>query len=297
VNLIIQHLIDAVSLGGIYALAALGVGLIFGIMGLLNFAHGDFIMIGAYVIFLMSGRPVFIVIATAVVAVVILALASDRFVFRGFRKASGTTLLIVSFALSFLLQNIILMLFGGRPKAVDFGQGLLESFTIGSVRMSQLDIFTIAMTAVLLTALTLFLRKTRYGIEMRAAASDFRMSRLLGIRANRVVATAFALSGLLAAAVSILLVARLGAVSHSMGVMVVMFAFIATIMGGLGSLPGAALGGFIIGFGVVVIEVILPQDLVPYRDAFVFGAVFVSYALFPKGLMSIGERRRSIHRG
>jgi len=82
-----------------------------------------------------------------------------------------------------------------------------------------------------------------------------------------------------------------------MGVMVVMFAFIATIMGGLGSLPGAALGGFIIGFGVVVIEVILPQDLVPYRDAFVFGAVFVSYALFPKGLMSIGERRRSIHRG
>jgi len=296
VNLIIQHLIDAVSLGGIYALAALGVGLIFGIMGLLNFAHGDFIMIGAYVIFLMSGRPVFVIIATAVIAVVLLALASDRFVFRGFRKASGTTLLIVSFALSFLLQNIVLMIFGGRPKAVDFGQGLLQSFTIGSVRMSQLDIFTIAMTAVLLTVLTLFLTRTRYGIEMRAAASDFRMSRLLGIKANRVVAMAFGVSGLLAAAVSILLVARLGAVSHTMGVMVVMYAFIATIMGGLGSLPGAVLGGFIIGFGAVIFKVILPHDLAPYRDAFVFGAVFVSYAVFPKGLISIGQIARSRQR-
>jgi len=291
VSAIIQHLIDAVSLGGIYALAALGIGLIFGIMGLINFAHGNFFMIGAYVIFLMSGRPVLIVAATTLVVVILLALSSDRFVFRPLRGAGGPTLLIASFGLAYLLENIILMIFGGRPKAVDFGHGLVESVTIGSVRISQLDIFTIATTAVLLTGLTLFLRKTRYGTEMRAAASDFRMARLLGIRANRVVATAFAVSGVLAAAVSFLLVAQTGAVIPGMGLIPVLFAFVATIMGGLGSLPGAALAGFILGFGSVGLQIVLPHDLVPYRDAFLFTLVVIIYALFPGGLMS-GLRRQ-----
>ena len=287
---IIQHLIDAVTMGGMYALAALGIGVIFGIMGLLNFAHGNFIMIGAYAIFLMSGRPIFIVAATTVVVVILLALSTDRFVFRPLRGAEAATLLISSFAVAYLLENIIIMSFGGRPKAVDFGHGLLESVTIGSVRISQLDIFTIAITAVLLIGLTLFLRKTRYGTEMRAAASDFRMARLLGIRANRVVATAFAVSGVLAAAVSIMLVARTGAVSHGMGLMPLLFGFLATLMS-MGNLPGAALGGFILGFVSVGFQVVLPPDLVPYRDAFVFALVVIIYALFPGGLMS-GLRRQ-----
>jgi len=285
VSPIIQHVIDAVSLGGIYALAALGIGLIFGIMGLINFAHGDFFMIGAYAIFLMSGRPVFIVAATTLVVVILLALSTDRFVFRPLRGAGGATGLIASFGLAYLLENIILMIFGGRPKAVDFGHGLVESVTIGSVRISQLDIFTITTTAVLLIGLTLFLRKTRYGTEMRAAASDFRMARLLGIRANRVVAMAFALSGALAAAVSVLLVVQTGAVSPHMGLIPVLFAFVATIMGGMGSLLGAALGGFILGFGSVGLQIVLPHDLVPYRDAFLFALVVIIYALFPGGLM------------
>lgn len=239
---IIQHVIDAASLGGIYALAALGIGLIFGIMGLINFAHGDFIMLGAYSIFLMSGKPMFVVVATVVIVVVLLALSSDRAVFHQLRGADGATLLIASFGFSYFLQNVILMIFGGRPKAADFGSGLVETFTIGSIRISKLDIFTIATTALLLIGLTLFLRRTRLGIEMRAAATDFRMARLLGIRANRVVATAFALSGLLAAAVSLLMVAQTGAASPHMGLILVLFAFVATIMGGMGSLPGAAPG-------------------------------------------------------
>jgi len=288
---IIQHLIDAVSAGGIYALAALGIGVIFGIMGLLNFAHGNFIMVGAYFIFLMSGRPIFIVIAMTVVVVILLALSTDRFVFRPLRGAEAATLLIASFAVGYLLENIILVIFGGRPKTVDFGHGLVESVTIGSVRISQLDIFTIAMTVVLLIGLTLFLRKTRYGLEMRAAASDFRMARLLGIQANRVVATAFAVSGVLAAAVSIMLVARTGAVSHGMGLMPLLFGFLATLIGGLGNLPGAALAGFILGFASVGFQVVLPPDLVPYRDAFLFALVVIIFALFPGGLM-LGLRRQ-----
>jgi branched-chain amino acid transport system permease protein len=294
VSPIIQHLFDAASLGGIYALAALGIGLIFGIMGLINFAHGDFFMIGAYVIFLMSGRPVLVVTATTIVVVILLALATDRFVFRPIRGAEGAILLTASFGLSYLLENIVFMIFGGRPKAVDFGHGLVESVTIGGVRISQLDIFTIAMTAVLLIGLTLFLRKTRYGTEMRAAASDFRMARLLGIRANRVVATAFALSGALAAAVSFLLVVRAGAVSPHMGLMPVLFAFLATIIGGMGNLPGAALGGFILGFVSVGLQVVLPPDLVQYRDAFLFALVTISLALFPGGLMPGRQRGERI---
>jgi len=294
VSAMIQHLIDATSLGGIYAMAALGIGLIFGIMGLINFAHGDFIMLGAYAIFLLSGEPMLIVAVTSVVVVVLLALSSDRLVFRQLRGADGATLLIASFGFSYLLQNIILMVFGGRPKAADFGRNLVEAVTIGSVRISKLDIFTITTTAGLLTGLTLFLRKTRYGIEMRAAASDFRMARLLGIRANRVVATAFALSGLLAAAVSLLMVAQTGAVSPHMGLMLVLFAFVATIVGGMGSLPGAALGGFLVGFASVGLQIVLPPNLRPFRDAFLFTFVVVIFILFPGGLMPRKQARQRV---
>jgi branched-chain amino acid transport system permease protein len=267
-------------------MAALGIGLIFGIMGLINFAHGDFVMLGAYAIFLLSGRPMLIVAVTAAVVVMLLALSSDRLVFRQLRGADGATLLIASFGFSYFLQNVILMIFGGRPKAADFGRGLIETVTIGSVRISKLDIFAITTTAVLLTGLTLFLRKTRYGIEMRAAASDFRMARLLGIRANWVVATAFALSGLLAAAVSLLMVAQTGGVSPHMGLILVLFAFVATIMGGMGSLPGAALGGFLVGFASVGLQIVLPPSLRPFRDGFLFALVVVFFTLLPGGLMS-----------
>jgi branched-chain amino acid transport system permease protein len=293
VSVVIQHVVDAASLGGIYALAALGIGLIFGIMGLINFAHGDFIMIGAYGVFLLSGRPMLIIAVTAVAVVVLLALSSDRLVFRRLRGADGSTLLIASFGFSYFLQNVILMIFGGRPKAADFGRSLVETVTIGSVRISKLDIFTIVTTALLLIGLTLFLRKTRYGIEMRAAASDFRMARLLGIRANRVVATAFALSGLLAAAVSLMMVAQTGAVSPHMGLILVLFAFVATIMGGMGSLPGAALGGFLVGFASVGLQTFLPPHLRPFRDGFLFAIVVLLFILFPGGLMAgkrVGER-------
>jgi len=289
VSAIIQHVIDAASLGGIYAMAALGIGLIFGIMGLINFAHGDFIMLGAYGIFLMSGSPMLVVTVTTVVVVILLALSSDRLVFRQLRGADGSTLLIASFGFSYFLQNVILMIFGGRSKAADFGRGLVETVTIGSIRISKLDIFTIATTALLLIALTLFLRKTRLGIEMRAAATDFRMAQLLGIRANRVVATAFALSGVLAAAVSLLMVAQTGAASPHMGLILVLFAFVATIMGGMGSLPGAALGGFIVGFASVGLQIVLPPHVRPFRDGFLFAFVVVMFTLFPGGLMS-GKR-------
>ncbi len=290
---IIQHLVDATSLGSIYAMAALGIGLIFGIMGLINFAHGDFIMIGAYSMFLMSGRPMFVISLGTVLVVVFLALSSDRLVFRPLRGADGATLLIASFGFSYFLQNVILMIFGGRPKSVDFGRWLIDTITIGGVRISKLDIFTITITTLLLTGLTLFLRKTRYGIEMRAAATDFSMARLLGIQANRVVAMAFALSGVLAAAVSMLMVAQTGAVSAHMGLKIVLFAFVATIMGGMGSLAGAALGGFLIGFVSVGLQIVLPSALRPFRDAFVFTLVVLMLTLRPAGLMSgkkAGER-------
>jgi branched-chain amino acid transport system permease protein len=222
---------------------------------------------------------------TTVAVVVILALGSDRLVFRPLRGADGATLLIASFGFSYFLQNVILMIFGGRSKSVDFGGWLIDTITIGGVRISRLDIFTICLTAALLTGLTLFLRRTRYGIEMRAAATDFGMARLLGIQANRVIATAFAISGLLAASVSMLMVAQTGAVSAHMGLKMVLFAFVATIMGGMGSLTGAALGGFLLGFVSVGLQIVLPPSLRPFRDAFVFALVVFMLTWRPAGLM------------
>jgi branched-chain amino acid transport system permease protein len=282
---IIQHLVDAASLGSIYAMAALGIGLTFSIMGLINFAHGDFVMIGAYCMLLMSGKPMLVVAVTTVAVVVVLALGTDRVVFRPLRQADQAIMLVSSFFFSQLLQNSILMIFGGRGLSADFGRGLIESITIGGVRISKLNVFTITATAVLLTGLTLFLRKTRYGIEMRAAAMDFRMARLLGIRANRVIATAFALSGVLAAVVSMLVVAQTGVVSPGMGLLIVLYAFVAAILGGMGSLPGAALGGFLVGFVSVGLQIILPTELRPFRDGFVFALMIAIFKLLPGGLM------------
>jgi branched-chain amino acid transport system permease protein len=151
----------------------------------------------------------------------------------------------------------------------------------------------IAATLVSLIGLAVFFRKSRIGVEMRAAAEDFTMARLLGVRANRVIAAAFAISGLLASVVSLYLVAQTGTVSYKMGVNMVLIAFVASVIGGMGSLPGAALGGFLVGVVSVGLQAYLPIDFRPYRDAFVFLA-FIAFLLWrPQGLLvARGERER-----
>jgi branched-chain amino acid transport system permease protein len=294
---LVQNAIDAIALGSLFALVALGIGLIFGIMRLINFAHGDFIMLGAYALIVPSSAvtaslligawPTPLLIGGVCLIVILVALASERLAFRPVRTAAPSVLLITSFALSFFFEHLVIMIYGGRPKAVNLWSGLAEPIILAGVRIPKLQLITIAVTIVLLLLLVLFLKRTPMGVAMRAASEDFRMARLLGVRANRVIAAAFAISGFLAAVVSLLLVAQTGVLSYQMGVPLVLFAFAATVVGGMGSLAGAVLGGFIVGVASVFFQVVLPIDWRPNRDVWVYGMILVILLLRPSGLIKV----------
>jgi branched-chain amino acid transport system permease protein len=292
----LQVVVDAASLGSLYALLALAIGLLFGIMRLVNFAQGDYITLGAYALILPSGDAVAtmlvgswpwpVMVLTVVLVCVIAALLAQRLVFQPLRRADPETLLIASFAVSFLIQNAILVVYGGRPKSAGILGGLTESVTLfGTLRVAGVELVTIATVALLLAALVLFLRYTSLGMQMRAVAEDFPMAQLLGVRGNRVIALAFGLSGLIGGITSVLIVAQTGVLDYRMGVLVIVYAFFATVVGGMGSLVGAALGGFVIGSLSVFLQAYLPVDMRPFRDAFLFAIVIGILLVRPQGLI------------
>lgn len=282
---VMQILVDAVSVGGLYALTALGIGLIFGVMRLINFAHAQLITIAGYVVLLLFTHSPVLAVLGAIVAAALLALLVERTAFRPLRGADPAMLLIASFALSFFIEKMMIMLVGSRPKGVDFLPALAGQIEVAGIRLQLFQLVTIFVSLVLLVATTWFLKSTRLGLEMRAAAENFRMAEVLGVRANRVIATAFAISGLLAAAVACLFVAQTGLVQPRMGLQLVIIAFVGTVIGGLGSLPGAAFGGFLVGVATILLQALLPPDLRVFREAFLFLAVAVVLLARPQGLI------------
>jgi branched-chain amino acid transport system permease protein len=292
----LQVFFDALSLGSLYALGALGIALIFGVMRLVNFAHGDYIAfcvfallwpsIDAAAVVFLGLFPTFILIPLILAIGAGLSVASEILVFRRFRNANPATMMIASFALGFVIKYVLLMLYSSRPKSVDLWSNLSLPVEILGARIPLLQVITICVTIAILLALVLFLKHTRYGLEMRAAAENFTMARMLGVRANRVIMLAFAVSGMLAAAVGLILATQTGTVDIQMGGQVMLVAFIATVIGGLGSLPGAVIAGFLIGGASVLMQVLLPLDARPFRDAFVYGAVIVTLIWRPNGLFA-----------
>ena len=283
---VVQYTIDGLALGSLYALFALGIGLIFGIMNLINFAHGELVMVGGYSLVYLSSSSTPIRVGAMLAIVVVLALAMERVAFRPVRGARADTLLVTSFAVSFLLQSVAIVTVGALPKSAGILRGLNESFEVAGFPIRKLDVFTVAVTAFLLVSLVLFLGRTPIGVQMRAAAEDFRMARALGDRATTGIATAYALSGLLAGVASLILNTQTGLVSPTIGLAPVLAAFIATIIGGLGSLSGAVLGGYVLGGMTVALQAALPLSLRPYRDAFVFGLLVLVLILRPQGLIA-----------
>ena len=285
-NVFVQTVIDAASVGGLFSMMALGIGLIFGIMRLINFAHGELVMIGAYAMWLLVELPATVVVVVSAGIVVLLALAMERSAFRPLREANASTMLVASFALSYLLQNLVRMTIGSRPKPFVFAEGLTGVATLGGLRIPLLQIVSMILTLVVLAAIVWFLKRTPLGVQMRAASQDFRMARLCGVRADRVIAVAFAMSGLLAWVVALVYAAQTGQISPSMGLRPALIGFVATVIGGLGSLPGAALGGFVVGVMTVVLQVLLPPELRDFRDAFLFAVVLVVLLVRPGGLLA-----------
>lgn len=301
---IVQVIVDAVALGSLYALVALAIGLVFGVMRLINFAQADYATIGAYALvvptasitppLLFGALPVALMVGCVIGTVILLALLTERVAFRPLRNSNPATLLISSFAVSYFLQHLVVLIHSGRPKSVGIGGSLTTAVDIFGIRVPGIQLLTMGVAATLLVALVLFLKKTPLGIQMRAAAENFQMARLLGVPANRVIAVAFAISGFLAGTISLLLVIQTGTLDIRMGLMPVVYAFFATVIGGMGSLPGAALGGFIVGVASVLLQTYLPADLRPFRDAGVFALVILILLVRPQGLIVTSASRERV---
>jgi branched-chain amino acid transport system permease protein len=300
----IQVAVDALSLGSIYALAALGIGLIFGVMRLINFAHGDLITIGGYSLIVPSAAAlptIFIgawpwpfMVAGVVAILVVVAIAMERIVFRPIRGADPATLLIASFSLSYFLQYAMLLIYGGRPKGIDVGSSMTKSIHIGPVAVAAIDLVTIGSTIALMIVLASLMKWSTIGIQIRAATQDFRMARMLGVRANKVIAGAFAVSGMLAGVVSLLVVSRTGSLDPRLGVNMALYGFVSTVVGGMGSLTGPVAGGFVVGIASGIIQAILPESIRPTRDAFVFAIVIVLLLVRPEGLIRLKSSRERV---
>ncbi|MEM1049985.1 MAG: branched-chain amino acid ABC transporter permease [Pseudomonadota bacterium] len=294
-EIFVQQTINALSLGGIYALLALGLAVVFSIVRLINFAHGEVMTVTGYGIWfiLLSGFPVGLAIAFGVVAAIAVSVSMERVAFRQMRGADVTTLLITSFAVSQIIQVLFQTGISARPVAVILPAWLTDSIMIGPVRVGMVSLLSIAVVLVSLVLLRLVLTRTVTGISMRAAAEDFAVVRLMGISANRIIATAFAISGALAGIAAVLWVASRGSVDPLMGAIPVLKAFIATVVGGLGSLGGAVVGGFVLGVVEVYLQAFLPEGALPYRDAIALSIIVGILVLRPEGLLPGVSTNRS----
>lgn len=290
-----QQLLNALALGGVYALLAIGLAVIFSVLGMINFAHGEIMTVTGYVLVFAGaalGGPTAMVFVAAICMAVLFAVLTDRIAFRPIRNASLTTMLLATYALSTIIQVLFQNVISPRPVAVGMPGWLTSVVQIGWLRLGMLQLVSILVVGASLVGLTLFLRRSSLGIAMRAAAQDFQTTRLMGISADRVILAAFAISGLLAGIAGVLWVAQRGSVDPLMGFLPVLKAFIAVVLGGLGSLSGAVLGGFILGAIEVGLRATLPPDILPFRDAIALGIVIGILLIRPNGLLGAPEAVR-----
>jgi branched-chain amino acid transport system permease protein len=283
-----QAIADAIALGALYGVVAVGIGLVFGVMRLINFAYGELITAGAYVLAYTSGWPPVLAIVACFAAVIALALAQERIAFRPLRRSGATpaTMLVATFAVSFLLQAIYLLAFGTRGKIVGTLGQLNSAFTVNGVDIRWIVLVTTVTGVALLVATATLLNRTNMGLHLRAAAHDFRTARILGVRANRVIGLSFVVAGFLAAAVSVLYTVSNPLVQPSMGVPITIFALVGVVVGGLDRLWSAALGGFAVGFVYGMFGDLLSSQASPYLPSVVYGAVILVLLLRPAGLFA-----------
>ena len=288
-----QTLSDAVGLGAIYALMAVGIGLVFGVLRLVNFAYGQLVMAGAYTLAFTSAWPVPLSIAACFGVVVALSLAMEAVVFRPLRGQSPAVMLVTTFAIAFLLQAIALIIdlrdntLGEVAASIT---SLNEPISVGGVDIRKITLVSVAVAAFALLALALLLTRTTIGLHTRAAATDFRTARLLGVRANRVIAVSVVLSGLLAAAVAVMMTVQFPLVSPDFALRDTIVVLVGVVVGGIDRLWTATLGGFTIGFVSGVLNGALPTGKTVYLPSAVFALVILVLLLRPAGLFAWGRR-------
>lgn len=285
-----QHLVNGTSLGSLYALIAIGYTMVYGILRLINFAHGDIFMLGVYITYYgitYTPIPWWLVFILSAVITGVFGLVLERLAYKPLRSAPRITIMISAIGASFLLQNLGVLVFGGRPKAFPIPDVLSKTLVVGGVSVAIVSVVIPIITILLLMGLTFIIQKTKTGMAMRALSKDYEAASLMGIDINRVISFTFFIGSFLAAVGGILWGTKYPQLMPLMGVMPGLKCFIAAVIGGIGNITGAVIGGFILGLGEIMLVAFLPT-LTGYRDAFSFILLIVILLVKPTGLM--GEK-------
>lgn len=286
-DMFLQHLANGISLGALYALIAIGYTMVYGILRLINFAHGDIFMMGAYAAFYgvaLFTLPWYASFALAIVVAALLGMMVERVAYRPLREAPRISALISAIGVSLLLQNVAIVAFGGRPKAFPRPWIFAYEWRFGEIRVLSLTLFIILISVGILIGVFYLVYRTKTGRAMRAVSWDFGIASLMGININRVVSLTFAIGSALAAAGAIMWGMKFPQLLPLMGVVPGLKCFIAAVVGGIGSIPGAMLGGFLLGVGEIMVVAFFPE-LAGYKYAFAYLALIAILLLKPRGLL------------
>jgi branched-chain amino acid transport system permease protein len=286
---ILQQVINAISLGSLYALVAVGLSIVFGVLKLTNFAHGDVMMVGAFttVLLIAIGVPFIPAMIGGILASAIAGFLIERIAYRPIRNAPDVTRLLTSLAVTYILENLGILLFTSSPRNFPLPDMLNSSWQLagGAITFTNINVLTVALTFISLIGLGWFITRTTVGLGMRAAAEDMSAAQLVGLDVNRLIIVAFLVASAFAGLAGVLWAAQAGVVQPQMGFTPLLKAFVAAIIGGFGSISGALLGGYMLGALEIFIVAFMPDAVVPYRDAIVF-ALLIAFLLFrPGGLL------------
>ena len=283
---ILPYLLSGISVGGQYALIAVGYTMVYGILRLINFAHGDiFTAAGFFMVYLSAALPVQIAIPLVVVLTVLLGFTVERVAYKPLRSAPRMSVMISAIGVSYLLQNLMWYVTGGLAKQYPTIPWISSSVTIGTATTKVVTLVTPLLTILLVIALVTIIQKTKIGMAMRAVSKDFETAQLMGIKIDSVISTTFIIGSLLAAVGSVLYFSNYTSVTPTVGAMPGLKAFVAAVFGGIGSIPGAVIGAFIIGICENIIKAL---GYTTFSDAFTFALLIVILLFKPTGLF--GEK-------
>ncbi len=282
----LQQLVNGASLGSMYALIAIGYTMVYGVLRLINFAHGDFMMVGAFLTLFgySAGIPFELSVLLAIVGSAFIGVMTDKIAYKPLRDAPKISLLITAIGISFFLENLFIVLFGATPKAFNAPEYLTKVFHVGEIYLPISVIIIPIVTVLILTFILYILYKTKYGMAIRALAFDIPTVKLMGVDADRIIMIVFIIGSSLAAIGGIFYAVSYPSIDPLMGIIVGLKAFAAAVLGGIGSVTGAVLGGFILGFTEIFVVAMFPE-LGGYKDAFAFFFLILVLLFRPTGIM------------
>lgn len=292
---LLQQFVNALAIGSLYALLAVGLSMVYGILRLINFAHGELMMIAAMAsVTVLAGLELWppLLLVGAMLLAGVLGVLMERIAYSRLRQASEVNLLVTSLAVSTFLSTGAIMLWTGQPRRFERVEVLSRLYDVGGVVIRGADVAIFATAIVAMLALTWLTSRTRLGVSMRAVAENLRVANLMGINPSRPIMLAFFLGSLLAGVAGVLWGWKFGQVSPTMGFVPMLKAFVAAVIGGIGSIPGAFLGGIVLGLAEVFFVGLLPSAYSGYRDVFVFALLFVMLLVRPAGILGtpLGKR-------